>query len=67
MRDTFKVELPLRELFESPTVATLYESIEKERSEKKKSEKDVSKLLEMVQQMSDEEAKTLLDEKKVSK
>lgn len=64
MRDIFKVELPLRELFESPTIATLSESIEKQRSEKQKADEDVAKLMKMVEQMSDEEAKVLLEKKK---
>jgi hypothetical protein len=65
MRDAFKVELPLRELFESPSIATLSEAIERQRGEKQKAEEDVAKLLAMVDQMSDEEAKALLQKKKV--
>jgi acyl carrier protein len=65
MRDTFKVELPLRELFESPSIATLSETIAKQRGEKQRAEEDVAKLLAMVDQMSDDEAKALLQKKKV--
>jgi len=66
MRDQFTVELPLRELFESPTIATLSESIVKERSQKQQTDEDLAKLLEMVEQMSDEEAKALLEKKKTT-
>ena len=64
MRETFKVELPLRDLFESPTIATLSESIKKSREAKQESAQDVADLLKMVEQLSDEEAKALLDTKK---
>jgi len=64
MRDIFKVELPLRNLFESPKVATLSEIIEKSRSDKMKIDTDVSALLQLVEQMSDDEARAVLDSKK---
>lgn len=64
MRESFKVELPLRDLFESPTIATLSESIAKSREEKEESAQDVADLLKMVEQLSDEEAKELLEKKK---
>ncbi len=64
MRERFAVELPLRELFESPTIATLSEGIEKEKAAKQQTEADVAQLLAMVEQMSDEEAKALLEKKR---
>ena len=64
MRDTFKVELPLRELFESPSIATLSGAIEKQRSDKQKADESVANLLQMVDQMSDEDARKLLEQKR---
>lgn len=64
MREHFTVELPLRELFESPTIATLSENIAKEKAAKQQTEADVAQLLAMVEQMSDEEAKALLERKR---
>lgn len=64
MREAFKVELPLRELFESPNIATLSENITKEKAAKQQTEADVAQLLAMVEQMSDEEAKALLEKKR---
>ncbi len=64
MRDTFKMELPLRELFESPNIATLSEGIEKQKQSKQSQDDEVARLLQMVGQMSDEEARAMLDQKK---
>ncbi|MFZ5515899.1 MAG: SDR family oxidoreductase [Candidatus Zhuqueibacterota bacterium] len=64
MRETFKVELPLRELFESPTIATLSGTIETSRQAKQQGAQDVADLLKLVEQLSDEEARALLDKKK---
>lgn len=64
MREKFKVELPLRELFESPTIATLTESIDKVRGTQAENTDEIVDLLKMVEGLSDDEVRTMLKEKK---
>jgi len=64
LRETFKVELPLRDLFESPTVSFLAGHIEKSREATQQSTDELSEMLKMVANLSDEDVKNLLIKKK---
>ena len=61
MRDTYQVELPLRDLFESPTIATISENIQKAKSEDSEADK-IEQALKMVDSLSDEEVQALLSQ-----
>jgi hypothetical protein len=64
LRETFQLDLPLRVLFESPTVAQLSETVARAVSSPGEND-DVSRLLaEMVGQMSDEEVQKLVTPQK---
>lgn len=67
LRETYKVELPLRDLFESPTISFLAENIEKSRQENQETSNELSEMLKMVSELSDEDARRLLDQKKENK
>src|SRR5207247_8505156 len=54
MRQVFQTEIPLRSLFESPTVAALAERIDTARMD------DTTRLLAELEQLSDDEAERLL-------
>jgi amino acid adenylation domain-containing protein len=54
MRQIFQIEIPLRGLFESPTVAALAEKIDSTRAN------ETARLLDEIDQLSDEEAERLL-------
>jgi acyl carrier protein len=64
VRDTFEVELPLRRLFEEPTVARLVEVILEEPVQRARVEKTAELLL-MLEELSDDEAGQMLDERDV--
>lgn len=64
LRETFKIELPLRDLFESPTVSFLAGHIEKSRQATQQSTDELSEMLKMVANLSDEDVKNLLIQKK---
>ena len=58
VRSTFHVQLPLRSLFDSPTVAGLAEQISQ--SPQSSEDEEVAKLLREMEGLSDEEAERLL-------
>ncbi len=63
LRETFQVELPLRDLFDDPTISGVCKVIEKERAEQAGSEvSKVAEALKQIESLSDEEARRLLEE-----
>ncbi len=75
VRQSFAIEMPLREMFESPTIAELSKAVEKIRSEqslsgvstitaRKRGARNLEQVLSQVQQLSDDEAKQLLRARK---
>ena len=62
LREKFKAELPLKDLFENPTIAGVAEMLEKEKQGASQADK-LASLLEKVEKLSDEEAKKLLEKK----
>ncbi|NOX88826.1 MAG: SDR family oxidoreductase [Calditrichaeota bacterium] len=65
LRDLFKVELPIRSLFEDPTISGVAKIIEEEQQKSAGAPVDqLGEMLEKLQSMSDEEAAELLRQKK---
>jgi acyl carrier protein len=60
IRNSFQVELPVQQLFETPTVTQLAESIEKERGALAQDDTSLAEVLSMVEEISDEEVRRLL-------
>ncbi|MBN1481969.1 SDR family NAD(P)-dependent oxidoreductase [candidate division KSB1 bacterium] len=60
MRDTYRVELPLRDLFESPTIATISELVQKVKTEQDDEAEKIAQALKMVDSLSDEQVQALL-------
>jgi acyl carrier protein len=64
VRETLRIELSLRSLFETPTLAQFAEQIEAVRRAEQGNIEKVARILEKVQQMSDDEVRTMLARKK---
>ncbi len=65
LRDAFQVELPLRSLFEDPTISGVAKIIEEQQEEQKDSDiTKVAALLQQMENMDDDEVKKLLEQKK---
>lgn len=60
LRTRFKAELPLKDLFENPTIAGVAEMLQKEQQGSQQTDR-LASLLEQVEKLSDEEAKKLLE------
>jgi acyl carrier protein len=60
IRNTFQIELPVQQLFETPTVTQLAESIEKERGVFAPDDDGLADILSMVEDISEEEVRRLL-------
>ncbi len=60
LRDKYKVELPLRDLFESPTIATISEMISKAQKTEDEEQEKIANALKMVEGLSNEEVQELL-------
>ncbi len=60
VRDAFHVELPLRSLFENPTVADLARQVEAAGEAAQKDSERIAQILEMVGQLSDDQVKAML-------
>ena len=63
VRETFEVELPLRTIFESPTIAQLAESIANEDKTSQEDEEDFAEILATLERLSEAETSMLLKEK----
>jgi len=63
VRETFEVELPLRTVFESPTIAELSDCIENADSADQEDLEDLSELLESLERLTEAETSALLKEK----
>jgi len=65
LRDTFHIELPLRSLFEHPTVADLAGRVEALRREEQAEMDKIADLLARVEELSEEEVRALLTERQL--
>jgi len=63
VRETFEVELPLRTIFESPTIAQLSESIANEDKAGQEDVEDFAEILAALERLSEAETSALLKEK----
>jgi amino acid adenylation domain-containing protein len=63
VRETFEVELPLRTIFESPTIAQLSESIANEDKADEEDVEDFAEILATLERLSEAETSALLKEK----
>jgi len=62
VRETLRVEVPLRSVFEEPTIAALAEKVEQLRRESSAEVKTIAETLELVERLSGEELGTLLSQ-----
>jgi acyl transferase domain-containing protein len=62
LRDIFHLEISMRNLFDSPTVAELCERIERMRQTAEKDIEQINEMLQLVEQLSEDEVRALLAE-----
>jgi aryl carrier-like protein len=62
VRETLRVEVPLRSVFEEPTIAALAEKVEQLRHESSAEVRTIAETLELVERLSGEELGTLLSQ-----
>ncbi|MFP5263125.1 MAG: phosphopantetheine-binding protein, partial [Blastocatellia bacterium] len=60
IRQTFQVELPIHSFFESPTIAALAGMINKAPGTDGEDAEKIARMLEMIEQLSEEEVKALM-------
>ncbi len=65
VRERFQVEIPLRSLFENPTVAHMAEIIDSTRTTQQSDADKIAEMLAKINQLSEDEVRALLDDKKV--
>jgi amino acid adenylation domain-containing protein len=65
VQEAFQVELPLRTLFELPTIAAVAERIEAAMTAELPDSDKIARLLERMEQLSEDEVKAMLDEKEL--
>ncbi|NOX38149.1 MAG: SDR family NAD(P)-dependent oxidoreductase [Calditrichaeota bacterium] len=64
LRSQFQVDLPLRELFEDPTIAAVAAIIERQREQQSQKSDKIKDLFKKVEQMSDEDVQAMLAQQK---
>ncbi|MGH9630275.1 MAG: SDR family NAD(P)-dependent oxidoreductase, partial [Bryobacteraceae bacterium] len=67
LRDTFQVEVPVQRLFELPTIMALSEFIDRDRFVIDADDDRVREVLDLVEGLSEEEVKTLLEQRELWK
>ena len=65
LRDAFHIDLPLRALFESPTAAELAEKVELLMGDGQTHMDKIAEMLNAVEQLTEEEVKALMAERKL--
>lgn len=63
LRDAFQVEVPLRDLFDAPTIAELAEKVEQTRYVAEREVEQIDEMLYLVEQLSEDEIEVLLAER----
>jgi hypothetical protein len=66
VRDAFQVELPLKALFEGPSIAELAVVVEHMLSARQMGAQKIEQLKEKIRNLSDEEVRTLLEQKRAA-
>lgn len=60
LRDAFQVEIPVRDLFDSPTIGELAERVEQTRHSARRDVEQIDEMLQLVEQLSEDEIEALL-------
>jgi NAD(P)-dependent dehydrogenase (short-subunit alcohol dehydrogenase family)/acyl carrier protein len=66
LRDAFQVEVPVRDLFDAPTVALLAEKIEQARRLEERDVERIDEMLQLVEQLSEDEIEALLARQEIA-